>query len=217
MKPKSRHARVGGHPVQKKCAALPRALLDPRCLSVAAQRRGDDDRKTFEKIPVIILLIFCLLYTSPALADKNILAIQNIKSPGGITAWLVEDHSVPVISLQFSFRDAGAKNDPPDKQGLTRLASNTMDEGAGDLKSQEFQKALQNHAITLYFNASRDHFGGELKTLTRHKDKAFDLLKLALTAPRFDEEPVGPHASFQSKPHQIIPVQSQMDGRAHTK
>ena len=124
-----------------------------------------------------------------ALSEK-VLDIHQITTPSGIKAWLVEDNKLPIISLKFSFKGAGAIQDGIDKQGLARLLSNTMDEGAGDLTSQEFQKALSDHSITLYFNSGRDNFGGQLKTLTRHKDKAFNLLKLALTQPRFDSEPV---------------------------
>lgn len=138
-----------------------------------------------------LLIICCLmLTTSHAYASERILNIQEVITPAGITFWLNEDKSVPVISLEFSFQNTGGKNDLSDKQGLTRLASNTMDEGAGDLTSEEFQKALNDHSITLRFNASRDDFGGKLKTLTKHKDKAFDLLRLAINEPRFDDEPV---------------------------
>lgn len=142
------------------------------------------------RIASLLMILMVLAFASNAHARDTVLNIQEVKSPSGITAWLVEDHSVPVISVQFSFKGAGAKNDPANKQGLTRLASNTMDEGAGDIRSQDFQKQLRDHSISLFFNASRDNFGGSLKTLTRHKDKAFDLLRLALNEPRFDDAPV---------------------------
>ena len=124
------------------------------------------------------------------IVDQKILDIQKVVSPDGLTAWLVEDKSLPVLSLKFSFKGAGSIQDAPEKQGTAQLLSNTMDEGAGDLTSQEFQKQLSDHSITLYFNSGRDNFGGQLKTLLRHQDKAFDLLRLALTKPRFDPEPV---------------------------
>lgn len=125
-----------------------------------------------------------------AKVKKKFLDIKEVTSAGGIKAWLVEDHSVPVISLNFSFLNSGSKNDPAEKQGLARLASNTMDEGAGDLDSQSFQKELQNLSISFGFSAGRDHFNGSLKTLTRNKDRAFTLMRLALTKPRFDQEPL---------------------------
>lgn len=123
--------------------------------------------------------------------EKTTINIQEVQSPGGIRAWLVEDHSVPVISLSFGFKGAGGKMDSAEKQGLAQLASNTLDEGAGPLDSQAFQGELQNLSISLGFQSGRDHFSGSLKTLTRNKDRAFELLRLALTEPRFDAEPVG--------------------------
>ena len=87
----------------------------------------------------LALLMTVLLFTQPAWAKDTVLDIQEITSPGGIKAWLVEDHSVPVIALKFAFKNAGAAQDPADKQGVARLLSNTLDEGAGELDSQAFQ------------------------------------------------------------------------------
>ena len=142
----------------------------------------------------LLPFLFVILISAalPAMADEPFLDIQKVKSEkGDIEAWLVEDHSLPVISLQFAFKGAGSIRDNLDKQGTAQLLSNTMDEGAGKLTSQEFQKQLSDHSISLTFSSSRDNFGGQLKTLSRHQDKAFELLSLALNKPRFDEEPVG--------------------------
>ena len=136
----------------------------------------------------IILTFFLVLFALPAQAE--LLNIQEITSPGGIKAWLVEDHNVPVIAMEFAFKEAGSKQDPSDEQGLARMVSNTLDEGAGNLDSQNFQKQLRDKAITLAFNASRDDLSGTFKTITANQDDAFNLLHLALSAPRFDEEPV---------------------------
>lgn len=137
---------------------------------------------------LIAVSVFLLIHPCPA--GAKFLNIQEVKGKSGINAWLVEDHTIPVIAMTFSFRDAGAKNDPMDKQGLARLASNTMDEGADEIDSQAFQKELQDLSISLSFNTDRDHFGGSLKTLTDNKARAFELLHLALTKPRFDQEPL---------------------------
>ena len=145
-------------------------------------------------IRAFLVVSFLCFYSPPShaqdAAKSKFLDIQEVASKGGIKAWLVEDHSLPIIAMAYSFRGAGAKNDPANKQGLAQLTSNTMDEGAGDIKSQEFQKALKDNSITLTFSSSRDNFGGALNTLTQNKDKAFELLTLALTKPRFDLEPV---------------------------
>jgi zinc protease len=137
------------------------------------------------------VIIACFLFlSSQALAAGNkILDVQVVKSKGGIEAWLVEDHSVPVISLSFSF-EGGLAYDPEDKPGVGNLVSTLLDEGAGDLKSQDFQTQLADNAISMGFTAGRDAFFGKVKTLRANKDLAFDLLGLALLKPRFDEDAI---------------------------
>jgi zinc protease len=139
---------------------------------------------------ILALGLYAAFNILPDRQQDEILNIQDVVSPSGVKAWLVEDHSVPVIALKFAFKGAGAAGDPVDKQGLARMASNTMDEGAGNLDSTAFQKALRDLVIDLHFSADRDNFGGTLKTLTANKDRAFALLQMALNHPRFDEEPV---------------------------
>jgi len=131
------------------------------------------------------LLIVLAAGTVPAHAVE----VQRIVSPGGVEAWLVEDHSNPIIALDLAFR-GGAALDPAGKEGLANLVSGLIDEGAGELDSQAFQSLLQNLSIGLSFSAGQDNFNGDLTTLTENRDTAFDLLRLALTAPRFDTEPV---------------------------
>jgi len=115
--------------------------------------------------------------------------VERVVSPGGIEAWLVQDHSNPVVSMRLAF-EGGSELDPSGKSGLSNLAASTMDEGAGDLDSQTFQQILADQSITLRFEAGLDRFSGQVKTLTENLDQSFDLLRLALTQPRFDEEPV---------------------------
>jgi len=132
-------------------------------------------------LPVVAL---CLLPLSAQAIEA-----QRVVSDGGIEAWLVEDHSIPIIALNVGWR-GGAALDPEGKAGLANMVSGLLDEGAGEMDSLAFRTELENKAIGLSFNASRDAFSGSLKTLTENKERAFELLRLALTAPRFDDEPV---------------------------
>lgn len=139
-------------------------------------------------IRAVLVFLVCVMGGGPAMA--GMLPIQTVTSNGNLTAWLVEDHTVPVVSLTFSFRGAGAVNDSEDKQGLSRMLSNTLDEGAGPLDSKAFQAALNDQSISLSFSASRDDFGGTLKTLSQNREEAFYLLRLALTKPHLEDEAV---------------------------
>lgn len=137
-----------------------------------------------------MLLAFALLvFSAFSLRPAEAIDIQRVVSPGGIEAWLVKDSSVPVISFSFAF-EGGASLDPEGKEGRAEMVSGLLDEGAGDLTSQEFQAQLEAIAARLRFSTSTDRFRGTLQTLSANRDKAFKLLALALTKPRFDEEPV---------------------------
>lgn len=127
-----------------------------------------------------------LLGALPAQAANK---IEEVRSAGGITAWLVQDHSLPVVTLDVSFR-GGAALDPADKTGLAMLTSNLLDEGAGDLDSQAFQGKLEDLAASLDFNASQDAMDASLRATTANLLPALDLLRLSLTAPRFDDPAV---------------------------
>ena len=115
--------------------------------------------------------------------------IERVRSPGGIEAWLVRDQTIPIISMSFSFAGAAAL-DPPGKQGLADMVSSLLDEGAGDLDSEAFQRAVEDISASISFDAGRERFHGSVRMLGRHRDAAFRLLKLAVTEPRFDAKPV---------------------------
>ncbi len=133
-----------------------------------------------------VVFAFCLLFALPVYA---LAPVQNVTSPSGIKAWLIEDHTNPVVSVRLAFR-GGAALDPQGKEGLARLVSATMDEGAGKWGSQAFQSRLEDLSATLRFDASMDSFGAHVMTLRENLDSAMEMLQVALTQPRFDAEPV---------------------------
>ena len=137
--------------------------------------------------PLVIAAAFVALaaLSSPALAVH----IQEVRSPGGIAAWLVEEHGIPLVALEATFR-GGAALDPPGKEGLANMAATLLDEGAGDLDSQAYHARLEDLSIRLGADAGRDDLTIGLQTLKANEAEAFRLLALALTAPRFDADAV---------------------------
>jgi len=133
-------------------------------------------------------LVTALTFASACAAHAES-KIEQIVSPGGIKAWLVRESSVPMIALDYSFT-GGANADPADKPGVANMTAALLDEGAGSIDSTTFQERMEEKAIQLGFTAGRDQFRGSLRSLTENLDEAVDLLRLALTSPRFDDEPV---------------------------
>lgn len=131
-----------------------------------------------------------MLAVTLALASSaSAIEIRKVTSSKGVTAWLSEDHTIPLIAVRLSF-EGGSAADPAGLEGLATFLSGMLDEGAGDLSSAQFQKRIDELNMRMSFSADRDSFSGSLQTLTDNRDAAFDMLRLALTAPRFDQEPL---------------------------
>jgi zinc protease len=139
------------------------------------------------KVALGAALALGVLTMSPAAGAAA--KIERVVSPGGIEAYLIREPSIPFLSMSIHFA-GGSALDPSGKEGLAYMVSGLLDEGAGALDSQAFRTELEDLAIRLSFDAERDSFTGELKTLSQHRRRAFELLRLALTEPRFDPEPV---------------------------
>lgn len=112
--------------------------------------------------------------------------IEEVTSPGGITAWLVRDSSVPFVALDIRF-GGGTSLDLPDRRGATYLMTGLLEEGAGDLDSQAYAEATEALAARFSFEAYRDAIVVNAEMLTQNRDAAVALLRDALVNPRFDQ------------------------------
>jgi zinc protease len=115
--------------------------------------------------------------------------VQHIISPQGIEAWLVEDYTVPLLALEFCFQ-GGAAQDESGKAGAGNLLSGLLDEGAGEYDSNAFQSRIEDLALDLSFSCDRDYFGGTMKTLIKHRDAAFDMLRLTLNEAHIEQDAI---------------------------
>lgn len=131
---------------------------------------------------IVAILATCLL-ALPAWAEVK---IKQVTSPGGITAWLVEDHSIPFTALELRFR-GGTSLDAPGKRGAIYLMSGLLEEGAGDLMAQDYAKALEALAASFSYDTSKDTTSISARFLTENRDAAIALLRDTLHLPRFDQ------------------------------
>ena len=110
--------------------------------------------------------------------------IEPITGVSGAEAWLVEDHSVPVVTIRFAF-PTGAALDPAGKRGTASMVASLLDEGAGPFDNLAFHRRLDDLAGELRFSAAQDSFDGSLRSLKQNLTDTADLLRLALAEPRF--------------------------------
>jgi zinc protease len=113
--------------------------------------------------------------------------IQKVRAACGVEAWLMEDHSIQVISLAFGF-NGGATQDSARKSGVSAMLAGLLDKGAGNRDAAAFQQALDDDAIEISFGIGSDHLSGQMRTMASARRQAFDLLTTALLTPRFDPD-----------------------------
>jgi zinc protease len=134
----------------------------------------------------VLLLLLVVPFAGAADAARK---VEQIESPGGVKAWLVEERSIPLISIKFAF-EGGAMQDPADKGGLAGLLGSLLTEGAGNLDSDAYARRMAEEGVQIAFSVARDQIYGGLDTLAGRLDASAELLRLALSAPRFDADAI---------------------------
>jgi len=133
-----------------------------------------------------VLAFAAFMAALPAVAE---IRIKDIRSPGGIDTWLVEDHSIPFVALEIRFR-GGASLDPEGKRGATNLMAALLEEGAGDMDARAFARATEELAASFSYDASHDTVSVSARFLTENRDAAIELLRKSLIDPRFDQDAI---------------------------
>ncbi|MDP5306708.1 M16 family metallopeptidase [Paracoccus spongiarum] len=136
---------------------------------------------------MIRALVFLIL-TLTALPAQAI-DIRQVTSPGGVDAWLVEDHSIPFVAISLDFK-GGASLDAPGKRGAINLMTGLLEEGAGKRDATQFAQELEMLGASLGFDVGDDALSVRMRALTENRDQVADLLALALGQPRFDDSAV---------------------------
>lgn len=139
-----------------------------------------------KRLRVAVLGMALAALALPVLAEAT---IQEVTSPGGIKAWLVEEHGIPFVALSIRFQ-GGTSLDSADKRGATNLMTALIEEGAGDLDAQGFATTRDGLAAEFRFGSDLDGVSVRARFLTANAAASVDLLRSALISPRFDADAV---------------------------
>ena len=117
------------------------------------------------------------------------LEYKQLETRKGIKFWFVEETSIPIISVSFSFR-GGASLEPSEKNGLMNLMSSMMDEGTREHTASEFKNLAKNNGVKINFSTQKDQLTGSFQVISTQKKKGFELFYEALNHPRFDKDDI---------------------------
>lgn len=119
----------------------------------------------------------------PAAAEID---IQQVETPLGFKAWLVEEPSIPFTALEIRFK-GGAALDAPGKRGATNLMVGLLEEGAGAYDAQGFAAESESLAASFGYDSGQDAVSVSARFLTENRDDAVELLRQSLIEPSFSE------------------------------
>jgi zinc protease len=125
-----------------------------------------------------------------AVYDGAFATIQQFTTPGGVSVWLVEEPSIPILSLRMAWK-TGTTSDPIGQDGLTDAVTYMMNEGAGDYDTQAFQTRMEELNMSFGCSAARVSTACSASMLTDNLEDSFELIGLAYASPRFDPDPFG--------------------------
>jgi zinc protease len=111
-------------------------------------------------------------------------ALQN-----GLKVYLVEEHTLPVISASLVDL-AGSEENPADKPGLAAFAARMLSEGTTSRSSVELADDTESVGAQFMTNATMDMAGASIGVLSNNTDAAMVLLSDVSLHPAFKAEEV---------------------------
>lgn len=97
---------------------------------------------------------------------------------GKVKAYLMEEHSLPLVAVSFGFDKAGKAHEI--KEGTLQLASIVLLDGAGAYSRQELRRLMKEKGIKISFSASNDRLIFSLSYIKEFEKEAFDILRAVL-------------------------------------
>lgn len=151
----------------------------------ASQIRALDPRAFVLRGLAALSLALALIFAAQMARAE--IEIEEVTSPGGIKAWLVEDHSIPFTALELRFR-GGTSLDVPEKRGAIYLMSGLLEEGSGELRAQDYARAVEALAADFSYDADKDTVSISARFLSENRDAAVEILRQTIQEPRFDQD-----------------------------
>lgn len=104
---------------------------------------------------------------------------------GSVSAYLMEEHSVPMAAVSFGFDRAGRAYEP--KEGVALMAESVLLDGAGAYSRQALRELMKEKGIKLKVSADVDRLEFTLSFVKEFEKEALDVLRAVLYEPLLAE------------------------------
>lgn len=114
-------------------------------------------------------------------------AIQKATLSNGLEVWLVEQHKLPMLSLNLVIQ-AGSDHDPLTKPGIATMTAEVMDAGTAKMDALQIADRMDYIGASMSIRASVDGTFAGLETLTKHLDEALGVFGDVISHPTFPQK-----------------------------
>ncbi len=146
-------------------------------MNIKAQEKNSSTPRTWRFLCAVILLAFCATFASAqapndskavsaskverknrAPVSKEILKVKlpqpvEAKLPNGLTVLILEDHRFPLVTIDFTFRGAGALWEPSDQHGLASVTAQMLREGTPTRNSKAINEEIDRLGASFFSSA----------------------------------------------------------------
>ncbi len=110
--------------------------------------------------------------------------IEKTKLSNGMDLWMVEQHELPIVSMNMVFR-TGSSNEPDGRTGAASITSQLLDDGTATRSAADIANQLQSIGANMNSSSGWDSTNVSIQTLTRNLDKAIDIYADVVQNPIF--------------------------------
>jgi len=131
-------------------------------------------------------IITFLFFTFFFFSSKNSVAIQfeSLETKKGIKFWLIEDKTLPLVSMSFSFK-GGSILDPVGQDGVTNLMTSLLDEGTQNFTASEYRLFKRENGIKISFSTNKERIEGTFQVVKPRLQEGFYLLNESINKAKF--------------------------------
>ncbi len=134
---------------------------------------------------LIVTIVFFFFTANQSIA----LDFKSLKTDSGIKFWLIEDKSLPLVSVSFLFK-GGSSLDPVGKEGVTNLMTSLLDEGSDNFSPSEFKLAMRENGVKISYSAGKEKINGTFQVVKSQIQEGFWLLYESLNKPIFQSDKI---------------------------
>jgi len=114
-------------------------------------------------------------------------AIEKSKLSNGLNLWVVQQHELPIVSMNLVINGGGA-SESPEKSGVASMTAAMLTQGTKARTALDISNSLQAIGAQVNGGASWDNSGVSMQTITKNLDKALDIYADVVSNPAFPEQ-----------------------------